>query len=102
MLDEEKTPIDLEEVESRSLEKQYTKYNRCSWCCGVTSVILVILGSLTPYLMNMLIQMGAKKSTTLTAANEQSWNGIPGYYDIGVYWKHYMYNLTNYDDVSMK
>ena len=52
--------------------------------------------------MNMLIQMGAKKSTTLTAANEQSWNGIPGYYDIGVYWKHYMYNLTNYDDVSMK
>jgi hypothetical protein len=70
MLDDEKKLIDLEVVESHSLEKELKKYNRCSWCCGVTSVILVVLGSLTPYLMNKLIQMGAKKSTTLTAANE--------------------------------
>ncbi len=50
--------------------------------------------------MNYAINSVAKKSSALTEANEQSWRGIPGYYDIGLYWKHYMYNVTNFDDVS--
>jgi len=50
--------------------------------------------------MNYVINAGAKKSSALTQANEQSWKGIPGYFDIGIYWKHFMYNVTNFDDVS--
>jgi len=50
--------------------------------------------------MNYAINSVAKKSSALTEANEESWRGIPGYYDIGLYWKHYMYNVTNFDDVS--
>jgi len=59
------------------------------------------MGTATPFFMNYAINSVAKKSSALTEANEQSWRGIPGYYDIGLYWKHYMYNVTNFDDVRM-
>ena len=58
------------------------------------------MGTATPFFMNYAINSVAKTSSALTEANEQSWRGIPGYYDIGLYWKHYMYNVTNFDDVS--
>jgi hypothetical protein len=83
------------------VERQITRANRCSWCCGITAFFLVAFSAATPFFMNYAINSVAKKSSALTEANEQSWRGIPGYYDIGLYWKHYMYNVTNFDDVSL-
>lgn len=60
------------------------------------------MSTATPFFMNYAINSVAKKSSALTEANEQSWRGIPGYYDIGLYWKHYMYNVTNFDDVVFR
>ena len=82
------------------LQRKIKRANRCSWCCGISAFLLVAVAAATPFAMNYLINASAKKSSALTQANEQSWRGIPGYYDIGLYWKHYMYNVTNFDDVS--
>jgi len=63
---ERETPDTNDENKTIDLEVQYKKYNRCSWCCGITAFILITIGSLTPFLMNKLIYSAAKKSTTLT------------------------------------
>ncbi len=82
-----------------NLQKRITRANRCAWGCGVSAFILLAVAVATPFGMNYVINSSAKKSSALTEANENSWKGIPGYYDIGLYWKHYMYNVTNFDDV---
>ena len=91
--------IDLLITQSE-LDRKIKRANRCSWCCGISAFILIAISAATPFAMNYVINAGAKKNSALTQANEQSWKGIPGYYDIGLYWKHFMYNVTNFDDVS--
>ena len=64
------------------------------------AIVFTSLTIATPFVMDNLISKGAAKSTSLTQTNENSWNGVPGYYDLTLDWYHYMYNVTNFDDVT--
>lgn len=94
--DEEEPP----RLNSPAMTTEYKKINCWSWTCAVLAIVFTSLTIATPFVMDNLISKGAAKSTSLTQKNENSWNGVPGYYDLTLDWYHYMYNVTNFDDVT--
>ena len=81
---------------------QWRKLRCCTICFLVTGLVLVILCAFTPKAMDAVLVSQAKKTAQLTPANEQYWRGIPGKYDLGIYWNQYFYNCTNAMDVTYK
>ena len=77
------------------------KFKCWGWCLVIAGVILIIDACFTPKVMEAVITSQAQKAAQLTAANEADWRGIPGTYDIDILWKHYLYNCTNYEEVSI-
>ena len=90
-----------QEAEDRAARQKAMKRYKCWGCCLViVGVILLVTGAFTPKVMNKVITSQAQKSSQLTKANEDSWDGIPGHYGIDINWNHYLYNCSNYEDVS--
>jgi len=81
--------------EKREQIKQWRKLRHCTICFMVTGVVLLILCGFTPKAMEAILTSQAKKTAQLTPENEQYWKGIPGQFDIGIYWNQYFYNCTN-------
>jgi len=91
---------EIPRLNSPAMTQQYKKINCWSWTCAVLAVVFASLTIATPFVMNNIILKGAAKQTSLTEANENNWNGVPGYYNLTLDWYHYMYNVTNFDDVK--
>ena len=81
----------------------------CSIGFSLASIVLLVMGGLTPYLMNKKSDDQGENQddkgnhtftkTQLTQENEDNWKGIPGRHDLGIYWHQYFYNCTNALDV---
>jgi hypothetical protein len=52
------------------------------------------------YESNALVTQ-SKETTELTADTASTWTAIPGSDDIEITWMHTLYNLTNFDQVSV-
>lgn len=77
--------------------------HQCWGCCFIVSaIILIVVASFTPKLMDNVITSQAREKAQLTEANLDLWAGIPGKYDLSLDWIHYFYNCTNYEDVLYK
>jgi len=90
------------EAEDKAMRQKAMKRYKCWGCCLiVTGIILLVTACFTPKVMDKVITSQAQKSAQLTQDNEDNWRGIPGHYDIGIYWNHYLYNCSNWDAVSI-
>jgi len=72
------------------------------WCCVMSALLMSICCAAICEVMNGLIGFGAGKSVTLTEKNSPKVLGIPGEYDVNITWYHYLYNVTNLDDVVFR
>lgn len=91
---------EIPRLNSPAVTQQYKKINCWSWTCAVFAIVFSSLAIATPFLMNSIISTGAAKGTSLTEANENNWDAVPGVNDLYLTWNHYMYNVTNFDEVS--
>jgi len=62
--------------------------------------VLILIAAFIPSIFEGIIEGAAKSGAALTQENETNWKGIPGAYDIELNWVHYLYQVTNHDDVS--
>lgn len=61
--------------------------------------MLILIAAFIPSIFEGIIEGAAKSGAALTQENETNWKGIPGAYDIELNWVHYLYQVTNHDDV---
>ena len=66
----------------------------------VTGGVFAITAIFVPSMFNSAISNGAQGSSALTASNTDKWAEIPGPYNIGINWNHYMFNCSNIWQVS--
>jgi hypothetical protein len=62
---------------------------------------LALAAAWVPVLKNLTIS-GAKQSSALTKANEESWKDLPGHFDLNLHNDHHFFHCTNADDVTYK
>lgn len=51
--------------------------------------------------MNSLLIAGSKQEAALMPETYDQWANIPGIYDVALVRNYYLYNCTNYEDVSI-
>ena len=80
-----------------------------SWkcqCCGIATLaigtIVLIMGIAFPFIIDSLVPGAAKDAATVTEDHSKNWQHVPGPYDLLITRGHYLYNLTNWDDLMFK